>query len=116
MEKKEMKMPVNVQPIYADEANVNANVKINIEKDEDGNEQVRKVGKVDVMFFDQFTNSVISRVIIDPFTAKALSRVLHENAEKLINELESKEVPQQVKEQISQKKENVDTSVNTYIG
>ncbi|MGM5488799.1 MAG: hypothetical protein ACQESG_07670 [Nanobdellota archaeon] len=116
MEKKEMKMPANVQPVYADEANVNANVKINIEKDEAGNEQVRKAGKVDVMFFDQFTNSVVSRVVIDPFTAKVLSRVLHDNAEKLINELESKEVPQQVKDQISQKKEHTDTSVNTYIG
>lgn len=113
-------MAPNVHPIYADEANVNANVKINIEKDEEGNEVVKKVGKIDILFMDQVTKSVINRVIIDPFTAKVLGKILIDNADKLLKEIDNREVPQEVKDQIKEREEMAKDGkaqpFNTYIG
>ena len=116
--KQDIKMPANLRPIYADEANVNANVKVNIEKDKDGNEIIRKSGKVDMLFFDQFTRSVISRIVIDPFTAKVLSKMLADHADKLIEELDKTDVPDQVKKRLAERDKNLtkNSSVDTYIG
>jgi hypothetical protein len=125
MEKEMMnnvKIGPNVIPIYADEANVNSNIKINIEKNEKGEDIIKKVGKIDIMFFDQVTKTIISRVTVDPFTAKFLGKILIDNATKVIQEVENTQVPKQVKEQIKnrekllkQKETKVD-SFNTYIG
>ena len=116
-QKKDMKMPVHIQPVFADEANVNANVKVNLEKTEDGEDQVRKIGKIDVLFFDQFARSIVSRVVIDPFTAKSLGRLLINNADRLMQEMENNEIPEEVKEQIKNRQEKTeDNSFNTYIG
>ncbi len=121
MEKRnDMKMPIDVKPIYADEANVNSNVKINIEKGDDGKDIIRKAGKVEILFFDQFTNSICSRVVIDPFTAKVLSQILQKNADNVIAEMEKEGVPEEVKKKIEERKEmqqkGETPTFNTYIG
>ena len=111
-------MPADLRPVYADEANVNANVKVNVEKDKDGNETIRKSGKIDMLFFDQFTRTIVSRIVIDPFTAKLLSKMLSDHADKLIEELDSSDVPEQVKKRLAERDKAMQgsSSVETYIG
>lgn len=106
----------NIKPIFADEASVNANIKINVEKTEKG-DIIRKVGKVEILFLDQITRSVVSRVVVDPFTAKVLGKVLINNSDRIIKEIENKEIPEEVKKQIAEKEsQQGKPSVNTYIG
>ncbi len=118
-------MNVNVQPIYADEANVNANIKFNFEKINENEEKIRKIGRIDIMFFDQLTKTVVSRIVLDPFTAKVLGNMLIQNANKTIGELDSPNVPEEVKKQMELRKiameeqkkpSNPNTNFNTYIG
>ncbi|MCB9362644.1 hypothetical protein H6504_04365 [Candidatus Woesearchaeota archaeon] len=115
----DIKMPPGIKPIYADECNVNANIKINIEKTPEGHEKIRKAGKVDMLFLDQFTRSILARVVIDPYTAKVFGKILLENADRLINEIENPHIPEEVRQQIKDREEAATRSnqpVNTYIG
>jgi hypothetical protein len=119
--KKEVSMSADIKPLFADEVNVNANIKVNVEKKEDGTEHFTKTGRIDLLFFDQFTKTIISRIVIDPYTAKVFAKVLEANASKMIEEIEKKELPPEVKERMKKQKEMLDKKQNfstshTYIG
>lgn len=117
MQNQDLKIAPDVKPVYADEASVNANLKVNVEKNDDGSETFRKSGKIEVLFLDHFVGSVVQRAVLDPFTAKALGKILVANADKMIEELEKEGVPENVQEQIkAQENAGGNPSVNTYIG
>ncbi len=118
MEQKELNlnMPPDVKPIYADEANVVAGLKVNIEKNDKGKEVITKTGNINIIFFDNTTKAVVSRVVVDPITAKNLANQLKANAENIMTEIKSDKIPQQMKDQIEKTNKPVTRTVEGYIG
>jgi hypothetical protein len=118
--KQGVNMPADVKPIFADDVNVNANIKVNVEKKDNGEEKFTKSGRIDLLFFDQFTKTIVSRVVIDPYTAKVFAKILEANASKMIEEIERSELPDEVKERMKQQKQQIENQAfstsHTYIG
>lgn len=112
-----LNIPMDVKPIYADEVNITAGLKVNVEKQEKGKDIVTKSGNIQLLFFDNATKAVVARIVIDPITAKNLSFGLKVNAEKLMEEIKSDKVPKQVKEQLENSKQpSISKTMNEYIG
>ncbi len=113
-----LNIPPHIIPVYAEEVKVNAGIKMNIAKDNAGKEIVQKQGRVELLFLDNATKSVVSRIVIDPITAMQLSKILATNTEAVMKECDSKDVPPAVKQQIKkqQEEQNVTTSPKSYIG
>ena len=99
---KNINLPTDVRPIYADEVNVSSGYKANVEE-KDGKKIANKIGKIDLMFLDRVSNSVISRVVIDPLTANALGTLLTDHANKIINQITNTNVPEEITNQIKEK-------------
>lgn len=114
--KPQFKIPTDVKPLHADEVNINSNIKVNIDKKEDGTEKITKVGRVDLLFFDQMTKSILTRVVIDPYTAKMLAKMLLSNADKLIEEIEKTDLPDEVRQKLQEKGTAQKEVQTTYIG
>jgi hypothetical protein len=118
--KPQFNMSIDIKPLFADDVNVNANIKVHVEKQEDGSEKITKSGRVDLLFLDQMTKNAIARLVIDPYTAKVFSKMLEANANRLIEEIEKKELPNEIKEKMKKQKDlgnkgNFSAS-HTYIG
>jgi len=111
-------LPPDLKPIYADEVFVNVPIKINIEKDDKGTEKIRKTGVVILNFFDNETKFIVAKIIINPLTAKALGKILLDNANKVLEELDKKEISKEMRKQIEESKKQPKKTVSTltYIG
>jgi len=117
MNMEQITIPQDIYPIYAEEVKVNAGIKMSMDKDEQGKEVVQKDGRIELLFFDNQTKRVISRIVLDPSTAQRLSKILTSSTTALQKECASPEIPDQVREQLKQKQQNPkDESSLHYIG
>jgi len=117
-EKQQFVIPPDLRPIYADEVIITSPMKVVIEKDDKGTEKIRKHGNIILSFFDNQTKIIVAKIVVNPLTAKALGNLLIKNSDKLLEELDKKEIPNEIKKQIEEakKKSIKSTSDLTYIG
>lgn len=100
-DKIQIQIPPDVKPIYGQEVNISSEIKVSL--DEKNKKKPLKTGHVHLIFLDGITKTAVSRIVLDPITAKNLSKHLQNQAEAVIKEVNSKKIPKQVKTQINKK-------------
>jgi hypothetical protein len=115
----DFKIPPDLRPIYAEEVFVESPLKMVVEKSEKGNEKVRKHGMIVLNFLDNRTKIVVAKIVINPLTARSLGNILLSNSNKMLEELDRKEISKDLKKQMEEKKEGISgatASTQSYIG
>lgn len=98
------KLRITVPPLYADEVNIEAGMKFDIDKDKKGKKKITKAAHIQLLFWDKLSQMVVSRVELDIVTAKKLTTMLKQNVERVMDEIHKRELPEAVKKQIEEQK------------
>ncbi len=115
----EITIPPHIIPIYAEEVKVNAGIKMHVTKNEAGKDEVRKDARVELLFFDNATKCVVSRIVMDVTTALQMVNILQANTQALLKECASKEIPKEIAEHIKKQQQTPTSTTGTpqrYIG
>lgn len=110
----ELKIPPEIKPVYCDEFRVNTMIKINV----DENDNVKKQGHLDIIFFDNATKTVVDRIILNPITAQQLAQALMQNVEGYNKGMERKEDAKELKKMVDEKRKQppAEPQSQAYIG
>jgi len=112
----QLNIPPDVKPIFATDVSVNIGMKVNVAKDKKGKDEIKKWALVELLFIDKNTRNIIGRMLIDPFTAMNLSKMLSESTNKLFKEMKSKKIPANMKKQVESARKAKKESKVEYIG
>jgi len=94
-----LQIPPDVKPVYADDAVLLNAMKFNVDKDKKN--KVTKIPKLEVLFYDRSTRTVVSRVVFDVLTAKALGKILLADADKLLKDMKTDKIPKNVQPKVN---------------
>lgn len=106
MKKQQFGEPPDLKPIFGEEVLVNSNIKVNKEE-KDGDEKIRKHGKVTLNFFQKKGGKVVAKIVVDPLTARKLGKILLKNTRRLFEELDKEGIPDKLEKRIKKRKKEL---------
>ncbi|MFH1212183.1 MAG: hypothetical protein V1659_04640 [Candidatus Woesearchaeota archaeon] len=90
-----LQIPPDVKPVYADDAILLNAMKVSVNK-EAKKDSVTKIPKLEILFYDRNTKTVVSRIVVDILTGKALGQILLADTEKLLKDMKSSDIPEEL--------------------
>ena len=107
-------MENDLQPLYVEEAKFDVNLKFNVKKEE-GKEVIKKIGKIEITFFEGRDKRPVTRIVMDPYSADSIADALKNISTQVIKELDNPNIPPQIKEQMKSGKNQVSKEID-YVG